>query len=164
MQSNAIRYHNGVRFMKLLAAMAMLLTSGCIGDRFTTGLQDVAVIVREHSTTKYVAGALVTADFPAEEGLTKFIREMLEYSRAANLDTAPTDELGQATVPVSISGFPSSLGPDQITGGPTAFRVEVKNAGEYLFDGSLRPGHVLTGSRFDVEIRSIGQPYYRKDR
>jgi hypothetical protein len=159
MQYSKNAYWKGAEVLKLCAILSVFLASGCRGDKFTPGLQDIAIIVRAHSTAKGVAGAVVTAEFPAAQGLTDSTRQMLDYGRIANLDTAVTDALGQAAIPVRISGYPFSLGPDQITGGPMAFRVEAEKAVEYLFSGSLHVGEILAGSRFDIEIRSIGQPY-----
>jgi hypothetical protein len=145
----------------------LCLVSGCLVDPVAPeGIQLLRVGVKDRSTGENLKGAVVTVNVRTKGGLTPDVREELDNSLTLGQDSALTDESGNADVPIRFC-FPSyKLVPDQITGEPIALRIEVgkkgEKKGEYLYGAKVQPGDVLHGSRFEVQVKSIGQTIPRK--
>jgi hypothetical protein len=174
-KGNAVYFGNGVEWsggrlfwikkilvpFEFFTVVALLLLAGCHGDAITPGLQDVDIGIYYHGTTKGISKATVTARFPAEEGLTRLTKDMLEQSTLTNWNNTITNSDGNGVVSVMISGPMRSLGPDQITNGPIAFRIHIGKSIIFLWSGGVHAGDLIKADSIDLRINSIGKPYGR---
>jgi hypothetical protein len=142
--------------------MLPLFATGCfLSHSRTPSRQNVTVEVRQQDSQVTLAGAVVSAMFPAPSGINSFIRQQLEDGPKAGINTATSRYDGVAEIPVQITGPASGPGPDQVTNGPIAFRIQKGAQVECFLSPSVKVGDVLAGRWFAIQIIRIDQPERR---